>query len=126
MHSEKGTVHLVWSQSETGQENFVLTRISLLFRKDFDTGTYHRFASGTELKHKFKIDSDKKNLLVVVTLGLILAGHDPLFDQDQGNLILQRSIWWSIWTHMDCCHIAHLEYCINRNVTGVSILLFVV
>ena len=27
-----------------------LTGKYLLFRKDFDTGTYHRFASGTELE----------------------------------------------------------------------------
>ena len=78
----------------------MLTGLSLLFRKGFDTGTYHLLAKGTEFNNDIssKLLLIKLNLLVVVALGLILARNYPLFDQDQGNLVLQRPPT-SIWTH---------------------------
>ena len=87
-------------QREAGQENILLTGLSLLFRKDFDSGTYHLLATGTEFNNYIssKLLLIELNLLVVVALGLILARDDPLFDQDQGDLVLQRPTT-TIWTH---------------------------
>ena len=91
MHSEKGTVHLIFQPSVRQiEKNILLTGWSLLFRKDFDSVTYHPLASGTELK--FNVSW---KMATVIKLTCLLSSHCVSFSQDITPFLTKTKVIWS-------------------------------